>query len=99
LHLLAGVPSGRCAIAGAQELAIEAKVHGSETAVRVLTDLMRVVGVESYNHTLPLGRLLQDALALPLFGGGNIGVRRRQLHALLKRPEYDPLMTSGEVEV
>src|ERR1700733_5381505 len=31
----------------AQELAIEAKVHGSETAVRVLTDLMRVVGVGS----------------------------------------------------
>jgi nitroalkane oxidase len=84
---------------GAQELAIEAKVHGSETSVRVLTDLMRVVGVESYDHALPLGRLLQDALALPLFGGGNIGVRRRQLHAILKRPEYDPLMTCGEAEV
>ena len=83
---------------GAQELAIEAKVHGSETAVRVLTDLMRVVGVESYDHALPLGRLLQDALALPLFGGGNIGVRRRQLHAILKRPEYVPLITSGEAE-
>jgi nitroalkane oxidase len=84
---------------GAQELAIEAKVHGSETAVRVLTDLMRVVGVESYDRALPLGRLLQDALALPLFGGGNVGVRRRQLHAILKQPEYDPLMTNGEVEV
>ena len=83
----------------AQELAIEAKVHGSETAVRVLMDLMRVVGVESYDHALPLGRLLLDALALPLFGGGNIGVRRRQLHAILKRREYDPLMTSGEAEV
>src|ERR1700730_13543726 len=84
---------------GAEELAIEAKVLGSETAVRVLTDLMRVVGIESYDHALPLGRLLQDALALPLFGGGNIGVRRRQLHTILKRPEYDPLMTSGEAEV
>jgi nitroalkane oxidase len=84
---------------GAQELAIEAKVHGSETAVLVLTDLMRVVGVESYDHALPLGRLLQDALALPLFGGGNVGVRRRQLHTILKQPEYDPLMTNGEVEV
>ena len=83
---------------GAQELAIEAKIHGSETAVRVLTDLMRVVGIESYDHALPLGRLLQDALALPLFGGGNIGVRRRQLHAILKRPEYDPLLISGEAE-
>jgi alkylation response protein AidB-like acyl-CoA dehydrogenase len=84
---------------GAQELAIEAKVYGSETAVRMLTDLMRVVGVESYDRALPLGRLLRDALALPLFGGGNVGVRRRQLNAILKHPEYDPLMTIGEAEV
>lgn len=83
---------------GADELAIQAKVFGSETAVRVLTDLMRIVGVESYDHALPMGRLLQDALALPVFGGGNVGVRRRQLHAILKRPEYDPLLASGEVE-
>jgi nitroalkane oxidase len=84
---------------GAEELAIEAKILGSETAVRVLTDLMRVVGIESYDHALPLGRLLQDALALPLFGGGNIGVRRRRLHGILQRPEYDPLAASSEVEV
>ena len=84
---------------GAEELAIEAKVFGSETAVRVLTDLMRVVGIESYDHALPLGRLLQDALALPLFGGGNIGVRRRRLHAILQRPDYDPLAACSEVEV
>lgn len=83
----------------AQELAIEAKIHGSETAVRVVTDLMRVVGIESYDHALPLGRLLRDALALPVFGGGNIGVRRRQLHAIMKRPEYDPLAAVSEVEV
>jgi nitroalkane oxidase len=84
---------------GAEELAIEAKVFGSETAVRVLTDLMRVVGVESYDHALPLGRLLQDALALPVFGGGNIGVRRRRLHAILQRPDYDPLTACSQVEV
>lgn len=82
----------------AEELAIEAKIFGSETAVCVLSDLMRVVGIESYDHALPLGRLLQDALALPLFGGGNIGVRRRRLHAILQRPEYDPLVAGGEVD-
>jgi alkylation response protein AidB-like acyl-CoA dehydrogenase len=82
----------------AEELATEAKIFGSETAVRVLTDLVRVVGIESYDHALPLGRLLQDALALPLFGGGNIGVRRRRLHAILQRPEYGPLAASSEVE-
>jgi butyryl-CoA dehydrogenase len=76
----------------AAELDIHAKTHGAETAVRVITDLMRLVGVDSYDHELPLGHLLQDALALPVFGGGN---RRRQLHALLKHPDYDPLRTAG----
>ena len=84
---------------GAEELAIEAKVFGSETAVNVLSDLMRVVGIESYDHALPLGRLLQDALALPLFGGGNVGVRRRRLQAILKATGYDPLLAASEVEV
>ena len=76
----------------ANELAIQAKVFGSEMAVRVITDLMRVVGVDSYDRGCCLGRLLQDALALPVFAGGNIGVRRRQLHAILKRSDYDPLI-------
>jgi butyryl-CoA dehydrogenase len=81
----------------AEELATEAKIFGSETAVRVLTELMRVVGIESYDHAQPLGRLVGDALALPLFGGGNVGVRRRRLHAILQRPDYDPLAASDEV--
>src|SRR6202034_4528257 len=34
----------------ADELAIQAKIYGSETAVRVITDLMLVVGVDSYDH-------------------------------------------------
>ena len=75
----------------ASEFAMQAKIYGSEMAVRVIADLMRVVGVESYDHECPLARLLQDALALPIFGGGNIGVRRRQLHGLLMRPDYNPL--------
>jgi alkylation response protein AidB-like acyl-CoA dehydrogenase len=79
----------------ADELAIQAKIYGSEAAVRVITDLMRVVGIDSYDHEIPLGRLLQDALALPIFDGGNMGVRRRQLHTMLKRPDYSPLLASG----
>jgi nitroalkane oxidase len=78
---------------GALELAIHAKVFGSEAAVRVIADLMRVVGIDSYDHELPLAGLLQDAIALPLFAGGNIGVRRRQLHALMLDPTYDDLAT------
>jgi butyryl-CoA dehydrogenase len=79
----------------AEELAVQAKIYGSETAVRVITDLMRVVGIDSYDHEAPFGRLLQDALALPIFDGGNMGIRRRQLHTLLMRPDYDPLAAAG----
>jgi alkylation response protein AidB-like acyl-CoA dehydrogenase len=79
----------------AAELAIQAKVFGSETAVRVITDLMRVVGIDSYDQALPLASLLQDALALPIFDGGNMGIRRRQLHNLMKQPAYDPLSASS----
>ena len=78
----------------AEEVAVQAKIFGSETAVRVITDLMRVVGIDSYDHEAPFGRLLQDALALPIFDGGNMGIRRRQLHALFMRPDYDPLAAS-----
>jgi len=27
--------------------------------------------------------------------GGNMGVRRRQLHTMLERPDYEPLLASG----
>lgn len=77
------------------ELSLHSKIFGSETAVRVICDLMKIVGIDSYNHALPLATLLQDAMALPLFGGSNMGVRRKQLHALYMRPDYDPLAVSS----
>lgn len=73
------------------ELANHAKIFGSEAAVRVITDLMRVVGVDSYDDNDPLNGLLQDALALPVFASGNLGMRRRTLHGLFQAPTYDPL--------
>jgi butyryl-CoA dehydrogenase len=78
---------------GAEELSVHAKIFGSEAAVQSLVDLMRVIGVDSYGHHLPLAGLLQDAVAYPLFSGGNIGFRRRRLQALLADPDYDPWST------
>ncbi|ODU04441.1 MAG: acyl-CoA dehydrogenase [Pseudonocardia sp. SCN 72-86] len=78
---------------GAEELSVHAKVFGSEAAVQCLLDLMRVIGVDSYGHHLPLAGLVQDALAYPLFSGGNIGFRRRRLQTLLADPGYDPWVT------
>ena len=56
---------------------------------------MRVVGIESYDHEAPFAGLLQDALALPIFDGRNMGVRRRQLHMMFRQSDYDPLAASG----
>jgi NAD(P)H-dependent flavin oxidoreductase YrpB (nitropropane dioxygenase family) len=46
-------------------------------------------------HEVPFARQLQDALALPIFDGGNMGIRRRQLHTMFKQSNYDPLAASG----
>jgi hypothetical protein len=56
---------------------------------------IKAVGVDSYDHEMPLGGLLGDALVLPLFDGGNMEVRRRQLHDLMRAPGYDPLAAAG----
>jgi alkylation response protein AidB-like acyl-CoA dehydrogenase len=73
------------------EMAVIAKVYCSELAVQVVYDAMRLVGVDSYTDMTPLAGLMQDALCFPLYDGGNMGVRRRQLHNLFRTPGYDPM--------
>ncbi|MGU3501758.1 acyl-CoA dehydrogenase family protein [Mycobacterium sp. C31M] len=77
------------------ELALHAKVYGSETAVEVIQKLVQVVGVTSYDRDFPIIHHLLDALAYPVFEGGNIGVRRRQLQDILTSDGWDPLAASG----
>jgi alkylation response protein AidB-like acyl-CoA dehydrogenase len=77
-----------------EELAIMAKVHCSELCVQTIYDLMRVVGVESYTPHTPLERLVRDALVFPLYDGGNMGIRRRQLHDTLRQPGYDQMLAA-----
>jgi len=52
-------------------------------------------GASTSDKEVPFARLLQDALALPIFDGGNMGIRRRQLHTMFKQSNYDPLAASG----
>lgn len=77
------------------ELALHAKVFGSETGVEVVGSLLQVVGVTAYDEGFPLVRHLMDALSYPVIEGSNVGVRRRQLQALLTTAGYDPLAASG----
>ena len=76
------------------ELAIMTKVHTSELCVQVVYDAMRLVGVDSYTDLTPLAGLMQDALCFPLYDGGNMGVRRRQLHNKFKQADYDPMASA-----
>ncbi|MDH4574063.1 acyl-CoA dehydrogenase family protein [Salinicola acroporae] len=73
------------------ELAIISKTYCSELCVQAVYDAMRVVGVDAYTDLYPLAGLMQDALCFPLYDGGNMGVRRRQLHTLLRSKAYDAM--------
>jgi nitroalkane oxidase len=83
----------------AQELAITAKVYCSEAATSVVYDAMRLVGAASYTTNMtPLERMMRDAMAFPLYDGGNLGIRRRQLHEMMRRPGYDSMLAArGDV--
>ncbi|KAH7080638.1 acyl-CoA dehydrogenase/oxidase [Paraphoma chrysanthemicola] len=72
------------------EIALEAKIWCSEQVVGVVEACMGVVGMKSYAIDKPFVKLLEDAVCLPLFDGGNVGVRRRQLEALFQRSDYQP---------
>ncbi|HKU31830.1 MAG TPA: acyl-CoA dehydrogenase family protein [Arthrobacter sp.] len=79
----------------APELALHAKVFGSETGVEVINELIKAVGVTAFDQGFPIFRHLMDAMAYPIIEGGNVGVRRRQLQAIMSAPDYDPLFASG----
>ncbi|POS70787.1 hypothetical protein DHEL01_v210821 [Diaporthe helianthi] len=72
------------------ELALEAKIYSSEAAVQSVVDAMKAVGITSYAKTQPFSRLLNDAMILPIFDGGNIGVRRRQIEKIFQDAGYQP---------
>lgn len=76
---------------GADELAYEAKIYASEAAVKTVAEAMRVVGVRSYDsENWPFARLMADAMVLPVFDGGNQGIRRRQIQAIFQADGYEP---------
>lgn len=74
------------------ELCYHAKLYGAEAAVDCVREAMNVVGVSSYDREkYALAGLWEDAMVLPIFDGGNVGVRRRQVEGLLRGEGYDGL--------
>ncbi|KAG8164024.1 hypothetical protein KVR01_005942 [Diaporthe batatas] len=87
LHAIENGPGGWKA---RLELALEAKIYSSEAAVQSVVDAMKAVGITSYAKTQPFSRLLNDAMVLPIFDGGNVGVRRRQIEKIFQDAGYQP---------
>ncbi|KAL2192274.1 acyl-CoA dehydrogenase/oxidase [Corynascus similis CBS 632.67] len=82
-----------------RELALAAKVYCSEAAVKACTDVINAVGVTAYDSDRPFAELLNNAIVLPIFDGGNVGIRRRHLQQLMQSPTYDAwAATYGSLE-
>jgi alkylation response protein AidB-like acyl-CoA dehydrogenase len=80
-----------------QELANISKIFNSELSVQAVYDAMRLVGVDGYSDLSPLPAIMQDVLCFPVYDGGNMGVRRRQMHEMMRQNNYDPLAVSAEL--
>ncbi|KAK0659430.1 putative mitochondrial medium-chain specific acyl-CoA dehydrogenase precursor [Cercophora samala] len=72
-----------------RELALAAKVFCSEAAVKACTDVINAVGITAYDLNQPFSDLLNTAIVLPIFDGGNVGIRRRHMQQLMLKPTYD----------
>ena len=70
------------------EAALQAKIYTSDVAVECVLDLMKVVGMNSYSRNTKFPTLLEDVICYPLFDGGNVGVRRRQLQTIMSGKDY-----------
>ena len=89
LTQLAHCPGPQKEAASALPLALDATVFGSETAARVISDLMRLIGIDSCARTLPLGRHTRRRARITGVRWRNMGVRRRQMHEPMPMPDYD----------
>ncbi|RMD44899.1 hypothetical protein DV735_g136, partial [Chaetothyriales sp. CBS 134920] len=72
------------------EYCLEAKIFCSDQVVPGITEAMYAVGMSSYRKDTVFPTLLNDAMVLPLFDGGNVGIRRRQIQTLMQEPDYKP---------
>ncbi|TGO46592.1 hypothetical protein BCON_0316g00030 [Botryotinia convoluta] len=77
-----------------RELALAAKIYCSEKSVKAVTEAINAVGITAYSTEQPFGALLNTAIVLPIFDGGNVGIRRRHMQELMASDSYDPWASS-----
>ncbi|KAI4185567.1 MAG: hypothetical protein L6R41_004047 [Letrouitia leprolyta] len=74
-----------------RELALSAKVFCSEACTKTVTAAINAVGISADDVDKGFAELLNTAMVLPIFDGGNVGVRRRHMQELMAKPAYDAL--------
>jgi len=68
-----------------------AKIYGGELSIEVVSDAMRLMGINSYIKDYPLEKNMRDALCFPIYDAGNMGMQRRRLHGIMAHSSYNPM--------
>lgn len=67
-----------------------AKVFCSELLMDAVYKCMQVVGINAVNTEYPMEKFMRDAIVLPLYDGGNIGMQRRKIWGVMADPDFAP---------
>ncbi|KAL6713261.1 hypothetical protein ACLMJK_008726 [Lecanora helva] len=73
-----------------RELALATKIYCSDACTKAVTEAINVVGITAYDADQSFADLLNTAMVLPIFDGGNVGIRRRHMQELMLSKDYDP---------
>lgn len=66
-----------------------AKVFACELLFDTVFKCMQVTGTNSLNREYPLERYLREAVVLPIYDAGTIGMQRRKIWGVMADPDYD----------
>ncbi|KAG9504817.1 hypothetical protein J7337_004795 [Fusarium musae] len=72
------------------EMAMQTKIYTTDVAVECVIDAMKAVGMKAYAKDMSFPQLLNDVMCYPLFDGGNVGLRRRQMQRVMALDDYEP---------
>jgi nitroalkane oxidase len=72
-------------------IAAMSKVYCTEACFQQVFKLMQVMGVNSLDKVHPIEKYLREAVVLPIYDAGNIGMQRRKIWGVLADAEFDPL--------
>lgn len=67
------------------------KIYCGELSIEVISDAMRLMGINSYIKDYPLEKHMRDALCFPIYDAGNMGMQRRRLHGIMAHASYQPM--------